>query len=173
MIIPIETLPEHTGTNYPEPFRAIVAGRQRKRLGEVAGLTRFGVNLTTLAPGSCSALRHWHSQQDEFIYMVSGELTLVTDAGAQVMKPGMAAGFPAGEANGHHLINRSDQPATYLEVGDRTPNDTAQYPDVDLRAVPKDGERGHRFVHLDGRPYPVESQTPKSQAPGSRSSKPE
>ena len=155
MIIPVETLPEHTGTTYPEPFRAAVTGRSRKRVGNAAGLTRFGVNLTTLVPGSCSALRHWHSQQDELIYVITGELTLVTDAGAQVMGPGMMAGFPAGEANGHHLVNNSDQPATYLEVGDRTPNDTASYPDDDLVALPKpDGTPGHRFVHKDGHPYP-------------------
>ncbi|MEO0539951.1 MAG: cupin domain-containing protein [Cyanobacteria bacterium P01_A01_bin.105] len=154
MIIPLETLAQHTGTTYPEPFRAMVAGRSRRRVGEAAGLTRFGVNMTTLAPGSCSALRHWHSQQDEFVYVVAGTLTLITDAGEQDMTPGMMAGFAAGAPNGHQLVNRSDQPATYLEVGDRTPNDQATYPDLDLLALPMAaGQAGHRFVHRDGQPY--------------------
>ncbi|MEM6349386.1 MAG: cupin domain-containing protein [Cyanobacteria bacterium P01_D01_bin.14] len=155
MIIDLQSVPHQAGTTYPEPFRAAVAGRSRQRVGNAAGLTRFGVNLTTLVPGSCSALRHWHSQQDEFVYIVTGELTLVTDAGEQLLTPGMMAAFPAGEANGHHLINRSDQPATYLEVGDRTSNDQATYPDDDLLALP--APTGHRFTHRDGRSYPAQS----------------
>ncbi|MCX7595080.1 MAG: cupin domain-containing protein, partial [Fischerella sp.] len=134
MIIDPEKVPTETGSNYPDEFKPMVAGRLRQRLGNFAGLKNFGVNLVKLEPGSCSALRHWHSHQDEFIYVLEGELTLITDAGAEILKPGMAAGFPAGEANGHHLINRSSSVAIYLEVGDRTPNDRATYPDDDLMA---------------------------------------
>lgn len=151
MIISPENLPKQTGTNYPAPFKAAVAGRSRKRLGEAAGLKNFGVNLTTLAPGAQSALRHWHLRQDEFVYIIQGELILVTDQGEQVMTSGMMAGFPAGEANGHHLINRSDQPAMYLEVGDRTPSDRVDYPDVDL--IAQWTESGWVMTHKDGDPY--------------------
>lgn len=129
MIIDPKQVPTERGTAYPDEFKPMVAGRIRQRLGNFAGLNNFGVNLVTLEPGSCSALRHWHSHQDEFIYVLEGELTLVTDAGAEILTPGMAAGFPAGEANGHHLINQSLVVAVYLEVGDRTPNDQAIYPD--------------------------------------------
>ncbi|QSJ19392.1 cupin domain-containing protein [Nostoc sp. UHCC 0702] len=129
MIIDPKQVPTERGTNYPDEFKPMVAGRIRQRLGNFALLNNFGVNLVTLEPGSCSALRHWHSHQDEFIYILSGELTLVTDAGAEILTPGMAAGFPAGEANGHHLVNQSSVVAVYLEVGDRTPNDQAIYPD--------------------------------------------
>jgi uncharacterized cupin superfamily protein len=105
-----------------------------------------------LEPGSSSALRHWHSHQDEFIYVLEGELTLITDAGEEILKPGMAAGFPANEANGHHLVNRSSVVGVYLEVGDRTPNDEATYPDHDLIAQSSaDGK--FRFIHKDGTPY--------------------
>jgi uncharacterized cupin superfamily protein len=130
MIIDPQDVPTQRGTNYPEPFKAMVAGRSRQRLGQFAGLKNFGVNLVKLEPGSYSALRHWHSHQDEFIYILEGELTLITDAGEQILTPGMAAGFPAGEANGHHLVNRSSVVGVYLEVGDRTPNDVGTFPDV-------------------------------------------
>ncbi len=151
MIIDLSAVPVSQGTRYPEPFRTAVAGRSRQRLGNAAGLTNFGVNLTTLAPGAQSALRHWHSRQDEFIYVVSGELRLVTDAGETRLTPGMMAGFPANVADGHHLINRSDGIATYLEIGDRTPGDRAEYPDHDLLAEPHDG--GYVFTHRSGEPY--------------------
>ncbi|NEP16548.1 MAG: cupin domain-containing protein [Leptolyngbya sp. SIO4C1] len=151
MVIDPDQLPEQTGTGYPAPFSAAVAGRSRKRLGEAAGLKNFGVNLTTLTPGAQSALRHWHSRQDEFIYIVQGELVLVTDAGEQVMSAGMMAGFAAGTANGHHLINRSEQPAVYLEVGDRTAGDRVTYPDSDLLA--NWTAAGWQMTHRDGRPY--------------------
>ncbi|MEO1399710.1 MAG: cupin domain-containing protein [Cyanobacteria bacterium J06635_1] len=151
MIIYPDDLPTQTGTNYPAPFKAAVAGRSRQRLGEAAGLKNFGVNLTTLAPGAQSALRHWHMEQDEFVYIVQGELVLVTDQGEQVMTPGMMAGFPAGEANGHHLINRSEQPAVYLEMGDRTPGDRVDYPDVDLMAQLT--EDGWAMTRKNGVPY--------------------
>ena len=139
------------GTGYPSPYKAQVAGRTKRRLGDAAGLTQFGVNLTTLKPGSCSAMRHWHETEDEFVYVVTGELTLVTDAGEQVLAAGMAAGFPAGKRDGHHMINRSKAPATYLEVGTRTKSDNVTYPDIDLKAV-NDGA-GWKYLHKDGRPY--------------------
>lgn len=144
-------VPSHTGTNYPDAFKAVVAGRSRQRLGDAVGLTRFGVNLVTLAPGSCSALRHWHQVQDEFIYVLMGELTLITDVGEQLLSAGMAAGFPAGQADGHHLVNRSQTIAQYLEIGDRTPHEVVSYPDVDLVAVSTPD--GWCFTHKDGTPY--------------------
>lgn len=151
MLINPENIPEKTSTNYPEEFKSLVAGRYRKRLGDAAGLKNFGVNLTKLAPGSYSALRHWHTKQDEFIYVLSGELILVTDEGEQLLTAGMAAGFPAGVADGHHLINRSSSEAVYLEIGDRTPNDEANYPDVDL--VAKHSPTGWLMTHKDGSLY--------------------
>ena len=151
MLINPENIPEQIGSLYPEQFKPVVAGRYRKRLGDAAKLKNFGVNLTKLAPGSCSALRHWHTKQDEFIYVLEGELTLVTDEGEQILTPGMAAGFPAGVADGHHLINRSNSIAIYLEIGDRTPKDEVNYPDVDL--VAKSGPDGRAFTHKDGSLY--------------------
>jgi uncharacterized cupin superfamily protein len=152
MIIDLSAVPVSQGTGYPEPFKAAVAGRSRQRVGNAAGLTNFGVNLTTLAPDAQSALRHWHSHQDEFIYVISGELTLVTDTGETLLTPGMMAGFSAGVANGHHLINRSGEIATYLEIGDRTPGDHANYPDDDLLALSKT-EGGYYFTHRNGELY--------------------
>lgn len=151
MIINPHQVPDSTGTGYPAPFRAQVAGRSRKRVGNAAGLTNFGVNLVTLQPGSASALRHWHTRQDEFIYIVEGELTLVMDDGEQILQPGMMAGFAAGKPNGHCLINRSNQSAVYLEIGDRTSGDQAHYPDVDLLAI--DTPTGYQFTHVDGTAY--------------------
>lgn len=106
MIINPENIPDKTSSNYPEQFKSLVAGRSKKRLGDAAGLQNFGVNLVKLAPGSCSALRHWHTKQDELIYVLEGEITLVTNQGKQTLTPGMAAGFPSGVADGHHLIDR-------------------------------------------------------------------
>ena len=152
MKIDLSAIPVETGTTYPAEFRAAVEGRSRQRVGNAAGLKNFGVNLTTLVPGSQSALRHWHSAQDEFVYVVQGELVLITDEGEQTLGPGEMAGFAAGVANGHHLVNRSNQPATYLEIGDRTFPDRADYPDDDLLCMPT--EDGHRqFIHKDSRPY--------------------
>ena len=153
MIINPEDVPIQNSTNYPSGFKSIVAGRFRQRLGNFAGLKNFGVNLVKLSPGSASALRHWHSHQDEFIYILEGELTLITDAGEEVLTPGMAAGFPANEANGHHLVNCSNQDAVYLEVGDRTLNDTANYPDEDLIAKPGDDGKSIVFTRKDGTVY--------------------
>lgn len=152
MKIDLSAIPVETGTTYPADFRAVVAGRSRQRVGNAAGLKNFGVNLTTLAPGSQSALRHWHSAQDEFVYVVQGELVLITDEGEQTLGPGDMAGFAAGVANGHHLVNQSGQPATYLEIGDRTYPDAAHYPDHNLRCVPVDNGR-RQFVHQDGEAY--------------------
>jgi uncharacterized cupin superfamily protein len=137
---------------YPEPFASRVGGRRRKPLGEVFGLTNFGVNLTRLAPGAISALRHTHSREDELIYILEGEPTLVTNNGETPLRAGMCAGFKAGDGNAHHLLNRTAHDVVYLEIGDRQPGDTVIYPDDDLgRAISADGRR--IFVHKDGRPY--------------------
>lgn len=143
-----EALAARTGTSYPAPFRAPVAGRSRRVLGDPLGLTQFGVNLVTLAPGAWSAQRHWHTHEDEFVYVLSGELTLVTEGGEQALGPGQAAGFPAGVADGHHLVNRSAAPATYLEIGTRLADDEAHYPDIDLFCA-----RGRVFTRKNGEPY--------------------
>ncbi|BAY44010.1 hypothetical protein SAMD00079811_16040 [Scytonema sp. HK-05] len=153
MIIDPEKVPTERRTNYPDEFKPIVAGRVRQRLGNFAGLKNFGVNLVKLEPGSSSALRHWHSHEDEFIYILEGELTLITDAGEEILKPGMAAGFPANEANGHHLVNRSSVVGVYLEVGDRIPYDDVTYPDHDLMAKASPDGEFSVFIHKDGTPY--------------------
>jgi len=140
-----------TGSNYPDTFKPRVAGRIKRKLGDALGLKNFGVNLTTIKPGAASALRHWHRKQDEFVYILEGELVLVTDAGEQTLTAGMAAGFPAGKADGHHLVNRSNRDAAYLEVGDRSPGDGADYPDDDLVACAVPG--GWTFTRKDGTPY--------------------
>ena len=148
MLINPDKVPDKTGTNYPEPFKHLVAGRIRKRLGNAAGLTNFGVNLVTLQPGAWSSIRHWHSKQDEFIYIIEGEVTLVTDAGQEVLESGDMAGFPAGEAEGHHLVNDSNSIVRYLEIGARTTNDRVIYPDTDL--VAKSSPDGWAFTRKDG-----------------------
>ena len=139
------------GSSYPAPFQAVCATRIKRALGDAAGLTRFGVNLVHLNPSDWSAQRHWHSHEDEFVYVLEGEVTLVSDAGEQVLTPGMAAGFPAGVEDGHCLINRSDAVAVYLEVGDRSREDLARYPDIDLVAETHDGRR--RFANRKGEPF--------------------
>jgi uncharacterized cupin superfamily protein len=139
---------------YPEPFgsRVRIEGRERRPLGDPFGLTRFGVNLTRLPPGAASALRHAHTREDEFVYILEGEPTLVTNAGETVLRPGMCAGFKAGSGDAHHLVNNSARDVLYLEIGERDPGDTVVYPDEDLgRALAPDGRR--IFVHRDGRPY--------------------
>lgn len=151
MLINPDDIPANTTTNYPQIFKHLVSGRSRKRLGNAAGLTNFGVNLVKLKPGSCSSIRHWHSHQDEFIYIIEGEITLVTNAGEQVLQAGDMAGFPAGEENGHHLINNSSQIVTYLEIGDRTGGDQVKYPDHDL--VAKHSEQGWIFTKKNGDLY--------------------
>lgn len=139
-------------SNYPEPFASRMKGRKKRPLGDLFGLQNFGVNLTRLAPGAISALRHAHSRQDEFVYILEGHPTLVTDEGETVLSPGMCAGFKAGTGNGHHLLNRSASDVLYLEVGDRSPGDEGTYPDDDLKAVMgQDGRWG--FTRKDGKAY--------------------
>jgi uncharacterized cupin superfamily protein len=142
------TVAERTGSGYPPPYDMVCAGRGKRALGNELGLTHFGVNLTRVDPGAASALRHWHTREDEFVYVLEGELTLVTDAGEQTLGPGMAAGFPAGVSNGHQLVNRTIRPALYLEVGDRPDGDEVRYPDVDLFIGPD-----FVFRHKSGEPY--------------------
>jgi len=145
------TLEPRTGSGYPEPFRAAVAGREKRALGDALGLTNFGVNLVRLPPDCASSQRHWHSKQDEFVYVVDGELVLLTDDGEQILTAGAVAGFPAGKPDGHHLVNRSGKTATYLEVGDRTEWDEVDYPDIDMLVRYVDGEEA--YVKKDGTPY--------------------
>jgi len=136
---------------YPEPFASRMLGREKRQLGEVFGLTNFGVNLTRLAPNAVSALRHAHTQQDEFVYILQGRPTLHTDEGRRQLSPGMCAGFKAGNGNGHRLINETAEEVVYLEVGDRTPGDEGSYPDDDLKAELLEGK--WQFAHRDGTPY--------------------
>lgn len=152
MKIDLNTIPVESGTTYPAEFCSAVEGRSRQRVGNAAGLKNFGVNLTTLAPGSQSALRHWHTAQDEFVYVLQGELVLITEGDEQVLCAGDMAGFAADVANGHHLVNRTNEPATYLEIGDRTYPDRADYPDDDLLCVPT-GHGQRQFVRKNGSPY--------------------
>ena len=147
-----EVSPRATASNYPPPFAALMAGRSKKALGDAFGLQNFGVNLTRLAPGARSALRHAHAKQDEFIYILEGKPTLVTNAGPRPLQPGMCAGFPAGTCDAHHLINHSDGEVVYLEIGDRTPGESSTYPDDDIQAT-LDASGHWRFSHKDGRPY--------------------
>ena len=150
MMIDPSSVEVKTGSSYPEPFNRQVGGRRKRALGDALGLTNYGVNLVELPPGALSSMRHWHSRQDEFVYVLEGELTLITDAGEQVLGAGMAAGYPAGSGDGHQMINRSDTPARYLEVGDRTPGDAVTYPDIDLALADNDSDD---FTHKDGTPY--------------------
>ena len=140
-----------TGSSYPKQYQEQLENRNKRVLGDALGLTHFGVNLVELGPGAWSAQRHWHSAEDEFVYVLSGEITLVTDAGRQVLGPGMVAGFAAGTADGHHLVNASEATAVYLEVGDRSDDDEVRYPDIDMVLTPAAG--GRVFRHNDGRPY--------------------
>ena len=143
--------PRAAASLMPAQFAAMLAGREKRQLGEQFGLGNFGVNLTRLAPGSQSALRHAHTRQDEFVYILEGEASLVTDAGETLLRSGMCAGFKAGTGDAHHLINRSDRDVLYLEIGDRSPGDAGSYPDDDLQAVFVDGRWVYR--HKDGTPY--------------------
>ena len=149
--IDIAKLPVDTRTGYPPPFDRVVVGRERKRLGNAVGLDQFGVNLTTLKPGAASALRHWHEQEDEMIFVLEGEVVLIEDGGETVLKPGDAAGFKANNPNGHHLVNKTSRNAVYLEVGTRSKFERAHYPDVDMVVVRDD--KGMRYTHKNGEPY--------------------
>jgi len=136
---------------YPEPFASRMAGREKRQLGDLFGLKNFGVNLTRLPPSAVSALRHAHTRQDEFVYILQGRPTLHTDEGRTQLSPGMCAGFKASTGNGHCLINETAEEVVYLEVGDRTPGDEGSYPDDDLKALLVEGK--WKFVHKDGTPY--------------------
>ena len=138
-------------TGYPAPFRDAVAGRERKRLGNAVGLDQFGVNLTRLKPGAASSQRHWHEAEDEFVYIVEGEVVLCENDGETVLRPGDAAGWKAGVANGHCLINRSARDAVYLEIGARAKHDRVDYPSIDMRVVKDDS--GMHYLHKSGEPY--------------------
>ena len=145
--VPARTRP----SNYPEPFASMMAGREKRPLGDLFGLKNFGVNLTRLAPKAVSSLRHAHTMQDEFVYVLQGQPTLHTDEGRTRLSPGMCAGFRAGTGNGHCLINETAEEVVYLEVGDRTPGDEGSYPDDDLKAMQVRSK--WQFVHKDGVPY--------------------
>lgn len=150
-LMAIAAAPQAKPSLYPEPFASQMLGREKRRLGDLFGLSNFGVNLTRLAPNGVSALRHAHSRQDEFIYIVQGHPVLLTDAGETPLAPGMCAGFKAGTGDAHQLQNRTGNDVLYLEVGDRTPGDAVSYPDDDLQAALVDG--AWRFSHKDGSPY--------------------
>jgi uncharacterized cupin superfamily protein len=140
------------GSGYPEPFRDICLDREKRALGDVFGLDQFGVNLTRLGPGAASAQRHWHSHEDELVYILEGEVVLVSDAGETVMTAGMCAGFKAGVPDGHQIVNRSDRDAVFIEVGTRSMEGGADYPDIDM--IVRRGDDGKwRYLHKDGTPY--------------------
>lgn len=145
-------VPARSTSGYPEPFRSRVLPREKRALGDALGLTRIGVNLTTLPPGKESSMRHFHTREDEMIFVVEGEVMLVTDEGEQLLTAGTCAGFPAGSTNGHNLVNRSDRPARYLEISNRHPEDSAEYTDVDL-AFHRGPDGKALFTRKDGTPY--------------------
>jgi uncharacterized cupin superfamily protein len=147
--IDIAAVAGRTGSSYPSPFDLPCATRTRRRLGEAGGLRDFGVNLMTLPPGGWSSQRHWHSDEDEFVYVLEGEVMLVEDQGEAVLGAGECAAFPKGTGNGHHLINRSAAMAVYLEIGSRNPEDLTTCSDIDMMSASADG----RFTHKDGSPY--------------------
>jgi uncharacterized cupin superfamily protein len=149
--IDLNAVPVVTGSGYPAPFDAPCAARMRQRLGDAAGLTDFGVNLLRLPAGAWSSQRHWHSAEDEFVFVLEGEVVLVTDAGEEILRTGDCAGFKAGIKDGHHLQNRSSRAAVVVEVGSRkVAEDEGEYPDIDLRFLK--GDAG--YAHMDGAPYP-------------------
>jgi uncharacterized cupin superfamily protein len=149
--IDIAKIPLDTRTNYPSPYDRVVFGRERKRLGNAAGLDQFGVNLTTLKPGAASSLRHCHEMEDEFVYILEGEVVLIEDEGEVLLKPGDAAGFKADSGNGHQLVNRTTRDVVYLEIGTRSKHERVDYADVDMLVVRDDS--GARYTHKNGEPY--------------------
>jgi uncharacterized cupin superfamily protein len=149
--IDVSAVEEAGGTGYPPPFDKIVEGRFRRRLGNAGGLDQFGVNLCRLAPGAGSSQRHWHDDADELVYMLEGEVVLIEDAGEAILRPGDVATFKAGVANGHHIVNRSDRDAVFLEVGTRNTEGRAEYSEIDMQAVTENGAT--RYLHKDGTPY--------------------
>jgi uncharacterized cupin superfamily protein len=152
--VDVAAVPQIKGVGYPPPFAAASADRIRQRLGNAGGLKDFGINLMRLPPGNWSSQRHWHSHEDEFVYVLEGELILVENCGETVLRAGDCAAFPKGSGNGHHMMNKSGAMAVYLEVGSRHPEDLTTCSDVDMMSANADG----RFVHKDGTPYPA-SQT--------------
>lgn len=150
--VPVVDLPEHTGSGYPEPFRSRMGDRVKRKLGEAFGLTQYGVNLVRLGPGGQSALRHFHTNEEELVYVLDGELVLVTNVGEQVVRAGMCVGFPANTGDAHQFVNRSAAPATYLEIGSRHAADMAYYPDDDLCWV-RDDEGNQVGAHKNGKRY--------------------
>lgn len=161
--IDIAGLPPVIGSLYPPPFNEPCLSRERTKLGDAANLTQFGVNLLRLPAGAWSSQRHWHTEADEFIYVLSGEITLVTDAGPEILKAGEAAGFKAGDTNGHCLQNRSSVEAAVLEIGTRLASDAGHYSDIDLFAPA--GGKPARYARKDGTPYPETSRQAKKAEP--------
>ena len=149
--IEARSVPRRRGSGYPHPFSVPCAGREKHALGDAFALHQYGVNLVTLPPGTWSSQRHWHSEEDEFIYILDGRPTLVTDDGRAPLAPGMCVGFPAGAANGHHLVNETDAPVIYLEVGSRRMGDDVDYPDIDMQV--RNRGTGGTYTHRDGTPY--------------------
>ena len=149
--VDVAKVPVKSGSFYPAPFQAEHKGRHKQALGDAVGLTQFGVNITRIAPGAASSLRHYHEQEDEFIYVLEGELVLIENDGEVVLKAGDCAGFKANSGNAHRLINRSTKDAVYFEVGTRSPHDRVHYPDVDL-LLERD-KTGRRYLHKSGEPY--------------------
>jgi len=148
--IDLQSVPVKTGSGYPAPFDRPCAARARQRLGDASNLTDFGVNLMHLPPGTWSSQRHWHTLEDEFVFIVEGEVVLVTDSGEEILRAGDCAGFKAGIEDGHHLQNRSPRDALVLEVGSRKPEDEGEYSDIDMRFL----RANEGFTHKDGKPYP-------------------
>ena len=149
--VDIAKVPVKSGTFYPAQFQAECLGRHKQAIGDAAGLTQFGVNITRISPGAASALRHWHEQEDEFIFLLEGELVLVENGGETLLKAGDAAGFKAGSGNAHRLINRGTSDAVYFEVGTRAKAERVHYPDVDL--VMERDDKSRRYLHRNGEPY--------------------
>ncbi len=150
----LAAIPVESGCNYPTPYDRPCLGSTWRRLGQAGGLTAFGVNLSRLPPGVWSSQRHWHTHEDELVYVLEGELTLVTDAGEELLRAGDCAAFKAGDPDGHHLINKSGYDAVVLEIGNRDARDGCDYPDLDM--IAKAGVEP--YLHRDGAPYPVKSQ---------------
>jgi uncharacterized cupin superfamily protein len=148
--IDVESMPERQGSDYPAPFHEKCAQRIRRALGDAGGLSQFGVNLLHLPPGTWSSQRHWHSAEDEFVTVLSGEVVLISDAGEEILHAGDCVAFPKNKPDGHHLVNKSDTLAVCLEIGTRSEDDFCSYPDIDLQI---DSKVGH-FAHRDGTPYP-------------------
>jgi uncharacterized cupin superfamily protein len=147
--IDLSSVPEKADSSYPHPFDAPCMGQSCQRLARHAGLSLFGVNLTVIEPGAWSSQRHWHTHEDEFIWVVDGELTLITDSGEETLRAGDCAAFRRGDPDGHHLVNKSGRPAKVLEIGNADPQDRCTYPDIDMIAA------AEGYIHRDGTPYPA------------------